>query len=132
MSSSFINNFEIIDTFQLLMGIGDVALISLNFKGWVLKLNVTFSQDNTDTSSIKVNSTSYAPEFDFPVINFINWDKLLFGGMNKDQKQLLIGTHDNGKKLYLRTFVFHSDEYYHLTLQFLAEPTNNKDDVKGE
>lgn len=127
MSSSSINNFEIIDTFQLLMTLGDVALISLNFKGWILKLNVVFSRENIDHSSIRIDSTSYSPEFDFPVLRFINWDKILFSGMNKDQKQLLIGTHDNGQGLYLRAFVFHSDDYYHLTLQFLAEPS-----VKGE
>lgn len=133
MSSSSINGMKIIDTFQLLMSLGDVAVIALSFEGWEIKLNVALSQDSTiDHSSIRMDSTSYAPEFDFPVLRFINWDKFLFSGMSKDQQQLLIGEHDNGSNLYLRAFIFHSDDYFHLTLQFLAEKADQKKIMKDE
>ncbi len=132
MNSSFINDFKIIETFQLLISLGDVALVSFNFEGWEIKLNVTLAQDSTTQhSSIRMDSTSYAPEFEFPVLRFINWDNFLFSGMNKDHKELLIGTHDNGAGLYLRAFIFHSDNFYHLTLQFLAEKADHRKTIKG-
>lgn len=132
MSPSSINNYDIVDTFQLLMTSNDVATISLNFKGWILKLNVTFVNEDVDHTSIRINSTSYSPEFEYPVIRFINWNKFSFSGMNTDKKQLLVGTHDNGENLYLRAFVVHSEDYYNLTLQFLAEPINNTKTAAGE